>query len=254
MNWHMRSSEGDGRNVITTGLRVIVWAIALCALGLVVLLALHWFNVLRVLGFGALGAEDRAWECLEAGDLAGAKSWLDKAISRAPEWYEPYELRGEVHERMGLYHKAIEDYTTAARLSAPYSANALALRGRVYEKLGNRDAAALDYAAALLADYKSPAPAVGPRAAEHIAQVRTESKPEQAILELARFLKEAMRRHPEEPTLREAYELLHLRAFGARAVPLTPQLTAPAGGLRSSRVGQAVLCLTHPNPEGGQRD
>ncbi len=134
----MRRSERNAGSVIRAGVKVMRWAVAVCTLGLVVLFALHWFNVLRVLGFGALGAEDRAWECLQAGDLAGAKSWLDKAISRAPEWYEPYELRGEVHERMGLDHKAIDDYTTAARLSAPYSANALALRGRVYEKLNHR--------------------------------------------------------------------------------------------------------------------
>ena len=105
---------------------------------------LQFMNIFRALGFGALGALDRARAAQEAGDLDSALHWANVAVKRNGHFQETYYRRGSVQEALGKLPEAIEDYSQAIKYDQ-VPGGYFVDRGRVYEKLGQTDVAVREY-------------------------------------------------------------------------------------------------------------
>ena len=94
--------------------------------------------------------QGRLWQ--SENKLDEAISAFSKAVNRAPEFAEAYQLRGNAFKELGDYPAALEDYSRVLVL-AP-DAYWFNRRGLTYEEMKNFEAAAADYTRALSLDPK----------------------------------------------------------------------------------------------------
>lgn len=193
---HLRKSR---RRWIVICAKIIGITVCLGAL----LLALQFLRIPRTLGFGVLGAMDRARDAGREGDLDVAMYWANVAVKRGGHTHlgEPYYLRGRIHEVRGELRKAIEDYTQAISCDEKDSASYVA-RGRVYEKLGNLDAAVKNYCHQILANPNSK------HCPQRCAEQRAERNGPDTLDEMIEVFDRAIAANPGDDSFRKARAIL----------------------------------------------
>jgi Tfp pilus assembly protein PilF len=85
----------------------------------------------------ARAAYDRGVASYDAGDLSGAMTAFQQAISAEPKAYEAYHALGVTYERMGRTADALESYRNAYKLNPNYDA-AIAAYGFLLYRQGSR--------------------------------------------------------------------------------------------------------------------
>lgn len=181
---------------------VVVFAMAGVIIVPLLLYGLLYAPVIcRLLGFGSEAALDRAIRADQAGNLREALKWCDEAIRRNPRRVPNYELRASLHERLGDYRSAVDDYTTLIQLR-PDSPRYRIQRGRAYEGLGDLDSAMSDYCDALLSRFNDES------TVQAWSEVRAGRSGPEALEEMTKLFEKAVARDPENQRLQQCLDIL----------------------------------------------